>query len=41
MSFLEVRDLSKRFGRVVAVDRVSFALDRGEWLAVLGPSGSD
>lgn len=40
MAFVEVRDLSKRFGRVVAVDRVSLSIDRGEWLAVLGPSGS-
>jgi NitT/TauT family transport system ATP-binding protein len=40
---IEVRGLEKRFaarGReVVAVDRVSFAVGRGEFVALLGPSG--
>lgn len=36
---LAVDDLSVRFGDVVAVDGVSFALAAGERLAVLGPSG--
>ncbi|MGY4707056.1 ABC transporter ATP-binding protein [Candidatus Bipolaricaulota sp. J31] len=36
---LEVVDLHKRFGRVVAVDGVSFAVPRGEILVLLGPSG--
>jgi ABC-type Fe3+/spermidine/putrescine transport system ATPase subunit len=38
--FLELRDLTKRFGPHVAVDRVSLEIERGEILALLGPSGS-
>ena len=38
--FLELRDLTKRFGAHLAVDRVSLQIDRGEILALLGPSGS-
>lgn len=33
-------DLSKRFGDVVAVDRLSLDVRRGEVLAVLGPNGA-
>ncbi len=35
-----VRDLVKRFGDFVAVDRVSFELDRGEIFGFLGPNGA-
>jgi putrescine transport system ATP-binding protein len=31
--------VTKRFGRVVAVDRVSLGIRRGEFFALLGPSG--
>lgn len=37
---IEVRDLTKRFGRFVAVDRVSFRVRRGEIFGFLGPNGS-
>ena len=37
---LQVRDLSKRFGGVQAVDAVSFDLHRGEFLALIGPNGA-
>ncbi|MBA4359064.1 MAG: ABC transporter ATP-binding protein, partial [Desulfovibrio sp.] len=37
---LEVRDLSKSFGGVKAVDGVSFDLKRNELLGVIGPNGS-
>ena len=37
---LAVEGLTKRFGHVAAVDDVSFAVDRGERLAVLGPNGA-
>jgi branched-chain amino acid transport system ATP-binding protein len=40
MSLLEVRDLSKSFGGVRAVDGVSFSLERGELLALIGPNGA-
>jgi ABC-type Fe3+/spermidine/putrescine transport system ATPase subunit len=36
---LQVRDVVKRFGRVAAVDGVSFDVAHGEVLTLLGPSG--
>ncbi|KMS75504.1 ABC transporter [Streptomyces viridochromogenes] len=38
-ALLDVRDLVVRYGDVMAVDRVSFALAPGETLALNGPSG--
>src|SRR5262245_55201309 len=38
-TFLEVRNLVKRFGKVTAVDRVSFKVEKGEVVTLLGPSG--
>jgi len=35
-----VRDLEKRFGNFVAVNRISFAVDRGEIFGFLGPNGA-
>jgi microcin C transport system ATP-binding protein len=40
MSLLEVRDLSVYFGRRRVVDNVSFSLDAGEKLALVGESAS-
>jgi branched-chain amino acid transport system ATP-binding protein len=40
MPLLEVRDLSVRFGGVVALDRVSFSVDAGKVAAVIGPNGA-
>jgi branched-chain amino acid transport system ATP-binding protein len=37
---LEVRDLAKRFGGVVAVKNMSFDLHAGEILGLIGPNGS-
>jgi len=39
-SAVRVRDLERRFGDFVAVDRVSFAVDGGEIFGFLGPNGS-
>ena len=37
---IEVERLSKYFGPVLAVDRVSFAIDQGEIVGFLGPNGA-
>lgn len=37
---LQVREISKRFGRVQAVQSVSFGLERGEVVGLLGPNGA-
>ena len=37
---LELHNLTKRFGRLTAVDDMSFAVRRGEVLGFLGPNGS-
>src|SRR5271168_3170651 len=39
-ALLQVEDLTKRFGGVVASDRISLALDRGELHAIIGPNGA-
>jgi putative spermidine/putrescine transport system ATP-binding protein len=36
---IEFRNVSKRFGPTMAVDRVSFAIGAGETVSLLGPSG--
>ena len=37
---LRIRDLTKRFGALTAVDDISLAVDRGEVLGFLGPNGA-
>jgi ABC-2 type transport system ATP-binding protein len=39
-SMLEIRRLVKHFGPLIAVDDVSFAVERGEVLGFLGPNGA-
>lgn len=39
-ALLAVRNLTKRFGRRTAIDGVSFEIEPGDILAVVGPSGS-
>ncbi|RPJ02610.1 MAG: ABC transporter ATP-binding protein [Deltaproteobacteria bacterium] len=40
MAFLEVIDLVKDFGGLVANNRVSFHIDRGEIIGLIGPNGA-
>jgi branched-chain amino acid transport system ATP-binding protein len=40
MALLEVENLSKSFGGVSAVNRVSFILNEGEILGLIGPNGA-
>ncbi len=40
MPVLAVRDLTRRYGSFLAVDRVSFTIDAGDILGYLGPNGS-
>jgi branched-chain amino acid transport system ATP-binding protein len=37
---LEVKDLTKRFGGLVAVDRLSFSVSAGETVSIIGPNGA-
>jgi ABC-2 type transport system ATP-binding protein len=40
INVIEVQHLTKRFGRVTAVDDISFRVERGEILGFLGPNGA-
>lgn len=40
MALLEVRELSVRFGGVVALDRVSFNVEVGDVVGLIGPNGA-
>jgi putative spermidine/putrescine transport system ATP-binding protein len=39
MSFLVLDGLTKRYGAMIAVDRLSLCIEKGELLSLLGPSG--
>src|SRR2546427_7549764 len=40
MTFLTLEGVSKRYDGVIAVDEVSFAIDRGEVVGFVGPNGA-
>jgi branched-chain amino acid transport system ATP-binding protein len=40
MAFFSVQGLTKRFGGLVAVNNLSFSVDEGEILGLIGPNGS-
>ena len=40
MSLLELKDVSKIYGELHALDHVNLTVDTGEWVAIMGPSGS-
>ena len=37
---LEVEEITKRFGGIVAVENVSFRVKRGEVVSIIGPNGA-
>jgi polar amino acid transport system ATP-binding protein len=39
-NIIEIEHVSKRFGRVVALDDASLTVERGEVVVIIGPSGS-
>lgn len=40
MSLLEIKDLTRRFGGLVAVDSLSFNVSAGETVSIIGPNGA-
>jgi ABC-type sugar transport system ATPase subunit len=40
MAKLELRNVTKRFGEIIALDAVTFSVDEGEFFVVVGPNGS-
>ncbi|MGD8387619.1 MAG: ABC transporter ATP-binding protein [Desulfobacteraceae bacterium] len=40
MALLKLENVTKRFGGLVAVNRVSLEIDSGEFLGIVGPNGS-
>ncbi len=40
MAAIETQDLTKRYGRLLAVDRLNLVVERGEVFGILGPNGS-
>jgi branched-chain amino acid transport system ATP-binding protein len=40
LSFFELREISKRFGGLMAVNGVSFQVEKGEIFGLIGPNGS-
>ena len=37
---IEVKNLTKRYGKITALDDISFTVDTGEVLGFLGPNGA-
>lgn len=40
MAYLQVNGITKRFGGIVAVDKVSFEVNQGEIVSIIGPNGA-
>ena len=40
MNLLELRDVSKVYGNLKALQGLTLSVPKGEWLAIMGPSGS-
>jgi polar amino acid transport system ATP-binding protein len=37
---IQAKNISKRFGELIALDKVSFEVEKGEVVVIIGPSGS-
>ena len=40
MSFLELKNVTIKFGGITAVDKVSLSINKGEIFALVGPNGA-
>ncbi|MEG2074677.1 MAG: ATP-binding cassette domain-containing protein, partial [Angelakisella sp.] len=40
MAYLQVNNITKQFGGLLAVDHVSFEVEQGEIISVIGPNGA-
>ncbi|MDR1785807.1 MAG: ABC transporter ATP-binding protein [Spirochaetaceae bacterium] len=40
MELLELKNVSKEYGKLKALDGINLSVRQGEWLAIMGPSGS-
>jgi branched-chain amino acid transport system ATP-binding protein len=40
MAILEVQGVTKRYGGLTAVNNVSFLVEKGEILSIIGPNGA-
>ncbi|MDR2635474.1 MAG: ATP-binding cassette domain-containing protein, partial [Campylobacteraceae bacterium] len=37
---VELKNIEKRFGDVIALDDINITVNSGEWVSIMGPSGS-
>ncbi|WP_331634575.1 hypothetical protein [Stomatobaculum longum] len=37
MDILSLRDVSKIYGELKALDQISLTVEKGEWIAIMGP----
>lgn len=40
MNILELKDISKIYGDLKALDKINLNVEKGEWVSIMGPSGS-